>query len=114
LTPNAHGPAGGAPGSFERRRLDLWLWNARCVRTRSDAAALVRAGRVRLNGTRITAPGHAVRLDDVLTVALDSRVRVLRVIGFISRRGDAKAAATTYLEIGETSAPLSAPDSPAS
>lgn len=71
------------------------------MRTRSAAAELVRAGRVRLNGTRVTAPGHAVRLDDVVTVALDSRVRVLRVVGFAARRGDANAAGALYMEIGD-------------
>lgn len=84
----------------ERHRLDQWLWHARCVRSRTSAAALIRAGRVRLNGMRVTAPGHAVRLDDVVTVALDARVRVMRVTGFIERRGDANAASTTYVEIG--------------
>ncbi|MCS0496814.1 S4 domain-containing protein [Ancylobacter sp. MQZ15Z-1] len=89
----------------ERHRLDLWLWHARCVRSRTSAAELVRAGRVRVNGSRVTAPAHAVRLDDVVTVALDGRVRILRVIGFIARRGDAKAAATTYLEISPDDLP---------
>jgi len=87
--------------SAERPRLDAWLWHARCVRTRSAAADLVRAGRVRLNGTRVTAPAHVVRLGDTVTVALDSRVRVLRVAGFADRRGDAQAAQALYMEITE-------------
>ncbi|WP_428032049.1 RNA-binding S4 domain-containing protein [Ancylobacter sp.] len=83
----------------ERFRLDVWLWHARCVRTRSVAAQLVKAGRVRLNGARVTAPSQQVRLGDVLTLSLDARVRLWRVTGFIARRGDAKAAAETYVEI---------------
>ncbi|MDF2617605.1 MAG: RNA-binding domain protein [Xanthobacteraceae bacterium] len=92
-------------GNSGRHRLDVWLWHARCVRTRSSAAALVKAGRIRLNGTRVTAPSHQVRLGDVLTISLDSRVRLWRVTGFIERRGDARAAATTYVEV-------QAPESP--
>lgn len=65
----------------------------------------MRAGHVRLNGTRITSPGHSIRLEDVVTVALDARVRVLRVTGFTQRRGDAKTAATTYVEIGASNPP---------
>lgn len=64
------------------QRLDKWLFHARIVRTRAEAAALVKAGHVRVNGARSTAPSHPVRLDDVLTIALDSRVRVVLVAGF--------------------------------
>ncbi|GLK73174.1 RNA-binding S4 domain-containing protein [Ancylobacter dichloromethanicus] len=99
-----HGPR---PPEAEtgRHRLDVWLWHARCVRTRSAAAQLVRAGRVRLNGARVTAPGHPVRIGDVLTLALDARVRLWRVTGFIERRGDAQAATTTYVELAPGDAP---------
>lgn len=87
--------------SLERPRLDVWLWHARVVRTRSAAAALVKAGRVRVNGARVTAPAHAAKLDDVVTVALDSRVRVLRIAGFSERRGDAQAASVLYIEMSD-------------
>lgn len=82
-----------------RQRLDLWLWHARVVRTRTAAADLVKAGRVRVNGTRTTAPAHAARIGDVVTIALDSRVRVLKIAGFSERRGDAPAAAVLYIEM---------------
>ena len=84
---------------MDRQRIDKWLWHARVVKTRIDAAALVAAGRVRINGARQTAPGHAVKIGDVLTVALDSRVRVLEVIGFAARRGDAAAARAVYADL---------------
>ena len=64
---------------LERQRIDRWLWHARLVRTRGAAAALAGAGYVRVNGTRIDAPGRMVRTGDVITVALDRRVRVLKV-----------------------------------
>jgi len=83
-----------------RQRIDKWLWHARTVRTRSDAASLVESGHVRLNGRRVTAPGHAVRIGDVLTLALDRTVRVLEVTGFCERRGDAAAAAATRRDLG--------------
>ena len=77
---------------MERQRVDRWLWHARVVRTRSDAAALVAKGHVRINGAREKSPGHGVKIGDVLTVALEARVRVLKVIGFAERRGDAASA----------------------
>jgi len=84
---------------LERQRLDKWLWHARVVRTRTDAAALVAKGRVRINGERQSSPGHGVKTGDVLTVALDGRVRLMKVIGFSDRRGDASAARAIYLDL---------------
>jgi ribosome-associated heat shock protein Hsp15 len=66
------------------------------VRTRSAAAALVEAGHVRVNGSRMLAPGHVLRTNDVITLALDSSVKVVRVVGFIERRGDATVARALY------------------
>ena len=57
----------------DRQRIDRWLWHARLVRTRGDAAALAGAGFIRVNGARIDAPGRMVRTGDVITVALDRR-----------------------------------------
>jgi ribosome-associated heat shock protein Hsp15 len=84
---------------LERQRLDKWLWHARVVKARSSAAALVEAGHVRINGSRETAPGHAVKAGDVLTISLDRTVRVLKVVGFSERRGDASAARVLYADL---------------
>ena len=84
---------------MERQRLDKWLWHARVVKARTSAAALVEAGHVRVNGARETAPGHAVKAGDVLTIGLDRSVRVLRIKGFSERRGDASAARVLYVDL---------------
>jgi len=81
-----------------RQRIDKWLWHARTVRTRTDAAALVEHGHVRLNGKRVTAASQPVRAGDVLTLALDRTVRVMRVEGFAERRGSASEARALYSE----------------
>ena len=80
------------------QRLDKWLWFARVVKTREDAAALVEAGHVRLNRIRITKPGHCVKKGDVLTIVLHVRVRVLHVVEFAERRGPAESARRLYRE----------------
>ena len=84
---------------MERQRLDKWLWHARVVKARSSAAALVEAGHVRINGIREKAPGHAVKAGDVVTVALDNSVRILKVVAFAERRGDATAARVLYEDL---------------
>lgn len=89
------------------QRLDKWLWHARVVRTRTAAAELVTAGRVRINRQRVVKPGHEVVASDVLTIALGAHVRVLRVLAFSERRGNATEAAGLYEDL--TSAKV-APD----
>jgi ribosome-associated heat shock protein Hsp15 len=81
---------------LERQRLDKWLWHARVVKARTSAAALIEAGHVRVNGVREKAPGHSVKAGDVVTVGLDRSVRVLKVVGFAERRGNASAARALF------------------
>jgi ribosome-associated heat shock protein Hsp15 len=83
----------------DRQRIDRWLWHARLVRTRGAAAALAGSGYVRVNGMRIDAPGRMVRTGDVITVALDRSVRVVKVRGFSERRGPAGSGETLYEEL---------------
>ncbi|MBV8924201.1 MAG: RNA-binding S4 domain-containing protein [Bradyrhizobium sp.] len=84
---------------MDRQRLDKFLWHARVVKARASAVQLVERGYVRINGVRETSPGHAVKVGDVLTVALDRSVRVLKVVCFSERRGDAAAARVLYEEL---------------
>jgi ribosome-associated heat shock protein Hsp15 len=91
------------PNDLDRQRIDKWLWHARMVRTRTDAAALTTAGFVRLNGKRMTIAAHPVRVGDVVTLALDRSVRVLRVEGICGRRGGAPAARTLYRDLTTSS-----------
>jgi ribosome-associated heat shock protein Hsp15 len=86
-------------GGLDRQRIDKWLWHARMVRTRADAAALAEAGHVRLNGRRVTACSHPVRLGDVVTLVLDRSVRIIEVRGFCERRGPAPAARVLYRDL---------------
>jgi ribosome-associated heat shock protein Hsp15 len=86
---------------LDRQRIDKWLWHARVVRTRSAAAALAASGHVRLNGQRIDAPSRTVRAGDVVTVALDRTVRVLKVVSFAERRGSADDARDLYEDLSQ-------------
>jgi ribosome-associated heat shock protein Hsp15 len=81
------------------QRIDKWLWHARVVRTRNAAADLVACGHVRLNGVRVSAASRAVRTADVVTIALDRGVRILRVTGFVERRGSPTSARILYEEL---------------
>jgi ribosome-associated heat shock protein Hsp15 len=84
---------------LDRQRIDKWLWHARVVRTRSAAAALSDSGLVRINGARIDTSSRLVRPGDVVTIALDRNVRILKVIGFAERRGSAEIARVLYEDL---------------
>ncbi len=83
----------------ERQRIDKWLWFARVIKTRSLAAKLVSDGYVRVNAIRIDNPAKSVRVGDVLTVALDPHVRVLRVRAAGVRRGPYYEAKTLFEDL---------------
>jgi len=88
-----------AAGELDRQRIDRWLWHARVVRTRRAAAALASCGHVRVNGARILAPSRMVRAGDVITVALERKVRVLKVRAFVDRRSPVQADQILYDEL---------------
>jgi ribosome-associated heat shock protein Hsp15 len=94
--------------SLDRQRIDKWLWHARVVRTRSAAAALAVSGHVRVNGQRIDAAGRAVRVGDVVTVALDRSVRILKVAAFAERRGGAESAQVLVEDLTPAAEPIAA------
>ena len=96
---------GEATGGTSSRRVDQWLWFARVVKSRTMAADLVTAGRVRINRERIEKPSQVVKPGDVVTVTAHSRVRILKVAGMGVRRGPPAEAATLFEDLTPPHAP---------
>jgi ribosome-associated heat shock protein Hsp15 len=94
---------------LDRQRIDKWLWHARVVSTRSSAAALCTSGLVRVNSARIDTSSRPVRPGDVITIALDRNVRILKVAGFAERRGSAEFARVLFEDLTPPPAPLKEP-----
>ncbi len=92
----------------DRQRLDRWLWFTRTVKTRSLAQKLVKGGHIRVNRERITAPSFILKQEDVLTIALPKRIRVLRFVKAGARRGPAVEAATLYEDLTPPPVPMTA------
>jgi ribosome-associated heat shock protein Hsp15 len=86
-------------GGLDRQRIDKWLWHARMVRTRGAAASLAESGHVRVNGQRVVAASRTVRVGDVVLIALDRVVRVLKVSGLAERRGSFESAKGLYQDL---------------
>lgn len=95
-----------ASGASDAQRIDKWLWFARLTKTRTLAADIVQAGKVRLNRARIDKPSQNVRAGDVLTVTLNRRVRLFKVIGLGVRRGPSASARELYEELTVEADPL--------
>lgn len=88
----------------ERQRLDKWLWFARVVKSRSLAAQLVIDGFVRVNAKKIDQPAKPVSPGDVLTIALERDIKVLKVIAPGTRRGPATEARLLFEDLSQTAA----------
>ncbi|TKT75450.1 RNA-binding S4 domain-containing protein [Aquamicrobium sp. LC103] len=88
-----------------RQRIDKWLFFARVVKSRSLAAKFVQAGRVRINRDKTDHPSQTVKPGDVLTITLERRVIVYRVVDCGARRGPAEEARTLYEDLTPPPAP---------
>lgn len=82
-------------------RIDVWLWRARFLRSRSRAAAFVDSGAVRLTRNchqgRIDRAARPVMVGDVLVFAMNGQVVELRIEALGARRGGATEARTLYV-----------------
>ncbi|WP_366939470.1 RNA-binding S4 domain-containing protein [uncultured Methylovirgula sp.] len=87
------------PTALQKQRLDKWLWFARVVKTRQQAVDLVAAGHVRIDSRRVDVPAKLVGPGAVLTIALERRVRVLRITGLAARRGGAEQAQLLFVDL---------------
>lgn len=81
------------------QRLDKWLWYARVVKSRSLAQGLIEGGRVRLNKVKVDKARQIVKPDDVLTITIHHKVRILKVVLPGTRRGPATEAQTLYEDL---------------
>ena len=83
----------------DRQRVDKWLFFARVVKSRSLAAKLAQGGRVRVNRDKIDQASHQVKIGDVLTITLDRRILVYRILACGERRGPAEEARLLYEDL---------------
>lgn len=93
-----------------RQRIDKWLFFARVVKSRSLAAKLAVGGKVRVNRDKIEQAAYQVKVGDVLTITLDRRILVYKVLAPGERRGPAPEAQLLYEDISRL--PLRPPKQP--
>lgn len=96
-----------------RQRIDKWLFFARVVKSRSLAAKLAQAGKVRINGDKTTQAADTVRCGDVLTITLERKILVYRIVEGGERRGPAEEARHLYEDLSPPPAPMVPSSGPA-
>jgi len=86
-------------GGPQRERIDKWLFFARVAKSRTLAGKLVAGGHVRVNGEKKRQPSYTVKPGDTLTIVLERRVLVYKLLECGTRRGPASEARLLYQDL---------------
>ena len=70
-------------------RIDKWLWATRIFKTRSQATAACKAGKVKIQDLAAK-PARVIKPDEILTVRKDGMIRTIKVIQTLNKRVNAK------------------------
>ncbi|UAK24807.1 RNA-binding S4 domain-containing protein [Sphingomonas nostoxanthinifaciens] len=80
-------------------RLDKYLWFVRIVKSRALAQQIAEAGHLRIDGRAVDRAHAEVRVGNVLSFALDDKVRIVRVETMPHRRGPTAEARACYTDL---------------
>lgn len=87
-------------------RLDVWLWRARFIKTRSEAARFITSGKVRLTRagqTRRVRKAHtAIRPGDQITFMRSEQLFRVQMEAAGTRRGPAPEAQSLYTVVRDS------------
>jgi len=89
------GASGGGP--IESVRIDAWVWSVRLAKTRSAAAALCKAGHVRINDEHVK-PAQSVKIGDRVRVRQEDWERIVVVTRIVRKRVGAVVAVECYVD----------------
>lgn len=82
-----------------RQRIDKWLFFARAVKSRTLAGKFTASGNVRVNREKIDQASFLVKPGDVLTISLERRILVWKILACGERRGPATEAQLLYEDL---------------
>ena len=77
-------------------RIDKWLWAVRLFKTRSQAAAACKGGRVKIDGQNVKA-SREVKEDEEINVSMTTYIKTVKVKALLKNRVGAKLV-DNYLE----------------
>ncbi len=70
-------------------RIDSWLWTVRLFKTRSQATAACKGGKVKIDGQNAKA-SREVKVDDIIEIQLQGIKRKVKIIKLVKSRVAAK------------------------
>ena len=79
-------------------RIDKYLWAVRAFKTRSISTEACKAGRIKMSGQNLK-PSHIVKVGEEYTVQKGPDKKIIKVIGLLERRVDARTAVTFYEDL---------------
>ena len=68
-------------------RLDLYLFYIRLFKSRNLATKFITTSRIRIAGQVTQKPHKLVSIDDILTIPINDKVKILKIINIPNRRG---------------------------
>jgi ribosome-associated heat shock protein Hsp15 len=68
-------------------RLDLYLFYIRLFKSRNLATKFITTSRVRIAGQVTQKPHKLISIDDILTIPINDKVKILKIINIPNRRG---------------------------
>jgi ribosome-associated heat shock protein Hsp15 len=92
-----------------KQRLDKWLFFSRALKSRTLAQKFIESGAVRVNSERTLDSDHKVGAGDVLTMMLNRRLLVWRIVDAGTRRGPASEAQGLYEDLSPELPPRDQP-----
>jgi ribosome-associated heat shock protein Hsp15 len=75
----------------ETVRIDKWLWSVRLFKTRSQATAACKGGKVKIDDMTVK-PSREVKTDDIIQLQLAGFAKTVKVKGLLNNRVSAKLA----------------------
>ncbi len=76
--------------------IDKWLWSVRLFKTRSQATAACKGGKVKIEGI-VVKPSREIKVEDIIQVQSRGFSKTVKVIGLLKNRVSAKLA-VEYVE----------------
>jgi len=83
---------------MDKLRLDKYLWAIRIFKTRTQAAAAIEDGKVRLNGVSVK-PSRIVTIGDQYNIKTPARRWTIEVTGLLHNRVGYEDAIKNYIDI---------------
>ena len=89
----------GTVEPVRKERLDKFLFFSRALKSRTLAQKVIETGAIRVNSERTARSDHKVGAGDVLTMSLNNRILVWRILDCGTRRGPALEAQGLYEDL---------------